>query len=49
MHQELAHRPRGVYTHTVAFEDADTSAAAIEALRAKIPAEDLILYVKTAD
>jgi hypothetical protein len=49
MHQELAHRPRGVYTHTVAFQDAATPAAAIDALRAIIPTEDLILYVKTAD
>jgi hypothetical protein len=46
MQWELAHRPRGVYDATTVTLEAPDSWAAVEQLRAQIPAGDLVLYVK---
>jgi hypothetical protein len=42
----MAHRPRGAGESTQVTIEAPTSWAAIETLRAKIPADHLVLYVR---
>jgi hypothetical protein len=46
---ELAHRTATADEATKVVIDADTSAAAIEQLRAQIPADHLILYIRLTD
>ena len=48
MRWNLAHRPRGVEEFTEVEVDADTSADAIEVVRAAIPEDHVILYVREA-
>lgn len=46
MHWELAHRRRDVAAATQVTIEAPGSWQAIEALRAQIPADELVLYVR---
>ena len=48
MNWDLAHRPRDANESTPATVEAPTSAAAIEQLRASIPADHLVMYVRPA-
>ncbi|MCI4659743.1 hypothetical protein [Cryobacterium zhongshanensis] len=48
MNWDLAHRPRDTSEPTTVTVDAPSSLAAIEKLRASIPADHLVLYVRVA-
>jgi hypothetical protein len=48
MQWQLAHRPRRVYDATTVVIEAPTSWAAVQQLKTQIPAEDLVLYVRSA-
>jgi hypothetical protein len=48
MNWDLAYRPRGVYESTPITLQAASSAAAIAQLRAQIPADNLVLFVRAA-
>lgn len=48
MQFELAHRSRGVYEHTTITVDAPNPDEAVAQVRASIPENDLVLYVRQA-